>query len=237
MARVIAVVPARKGSTRIPRKNMKRLAGSPLIVWTLEAVASSRLVEGVIVTSDDPDLLAAAQLYDKVRTVWREPALAGDDVPDHPVVMDALYRGPFRLEPEDVVVFLRPTAPFRSPAEIDQVATTLLDQPTADSIRSVVRPKWHPRKSYLWSEHLLVRYCAAHAANEPSQGLEPICTATGFIDAVRWRVLTDGDMEGTVIRPWLSPPDRCVDLDTEEDWAEAERLALANHWGPGRVRA
>ena len=103
---IVAVVPARKGSTRIPRKNMKRLAGSPLIVWTLEAATSARLVERIIVTSDDPDLLALANLYEKAETVWRDSALTGDEVPDHPVIMDALHRSSVPLAPEDIVVFL-----------------------------------------------------------------------------------------------------------------------------------
>ncbi len=213
---------------------MKRLAGSPLVIWTLEAVASAKLVEGVLVTSDDPDLLAAAQLYDKVRTIWREPALAGDDVPDHPVIMDALYRGPFNLAADDIVLLLRPTAPFRMPEEIDSVAVMLQSQPTVDSVRSILRPKYHPQKAYLWSPHMLIRYTADHRANHPSQGLDPVCYAAGFIDAVRYRVLAEGDMEGAVIKPWPTAPERCVDLDTEEDWTEAERLALAHQWAPGR---
>lgn len=215
---------------------MKRLAGSPLIVWTLEAISSSKRIEAAIVTSDDADLLVLAQLYDKIHTLWRQPALAGDDVPDLPVVMDAVYRGSISFKDDDVVVFLRPTAPFRRPEEIDEVADLLLTQPSADSIRSVMRTKQSPQKMYLYSEHSLIRYTADHRANHPSQGLDPVCVPTGFIDAVRVRVLSDShDMEGTVIRPWLSPPDRSIDLDTEEDWAEAERLALAHHWGPGKI--
>lgn len=234
---IVAVVPARKGSTRIPRKNMKRLAGSPLIVWTLEAATSASLVQRIIVTSDDPDLLTLAKLYDKVETFWREPALSGDDVHDYPVVMDALYRSTVQLADEDVVLFLRPTAPFRKPEEINHVAELLMRQKNAESVRSVIRMKAHPRKTYLWSEHMLIRYTADHAANAPSQGLEPVCQPTGFIDAVRWRILRDGhDMEGAIIKPWLSPVDRSIDLDTLEDWEAAEQLAVAHHWGPGRIQ-
>ena len=214
---------------------MKRLAGSPLIVWTLEAATTARLVERIIVTSDDPDLLALAQLYAKVETVWRDAALAGDEVPDHPVIMDALHRSSVPMADEDVGLFLRPTAPFRKPEEINMVAELLLSHPSADSVRSVMLSKYSPQKMYLYSEHTLVRYTADHRANHPSQALDPVCVPTGFIDAVRVRVLREGDMEGTVIRPWLTPPDRAIDLDTEEDFAEAERLAAANGWGPGRI--
>ena len=215
---------------------MKRLAGSPLIVWTLEAATTASLVQRIIVTSDDPDLLALATLYDKVETRWRESALSGDDVHDYPVVMDALYKSSIQLADEDVVLFLRPTAPFRKPEEINHVAEMLLNQKNADSVRSVIRTKYHPRKSYLWSEATLVRYTSDHAANAPSQGLEPVCSAVGFIDAVRWRVLRDGhDMEGVIIKPWLAPQDRALDLDTEDDWQHAEDLATQHGWGPGRI--
>jgi CMP-N-acetylneuraminic acid synthetase len=233
---IVAVVPARKLSARVPRKNMKRLAGSPLIVWTLEAATSARLVERIIVSSDDPDLMALAQLYAKVETIWRDPALAGDEVPDHPVVMDALYKSSVPLADEDVVLFLRPTAPFRKPEEINLVAELLLAHPSTDSVRSVIRPKFHPQKAYLWSEYTLVRYTSDHKANHPSQTLEPIAYPTGFIDGIRVRTLRAGDMEGTIIRPWLSPPERGLDLDTLEDWEEAEQLCRAHNYGPGRIQ-
>lgn len=216
---------------------MKRLGGSPLIVWTLEAVASSRLVEAVLVTSDDPDVLAVAKLYDKARTIWRESALAGDDVHDYPVVMDAIYRSPIQLNSDDIIMLLRPTAPFRKPEEIDGVAEILMHQQNADSIRSVSRTvKAHPRKTYLWTEDRITPYTTDHAANAPSQSLEPVCHPTGFIDAVKWRVLRDGhNMEGSIIRPWLSPVERSIDLDTLEDWEEAERICRAHNYGPGRI--
>ena len=216
---------------------MKRLAGSPLIVWTLEAATSARLVERIIVTSDDPDLLALAQLYAKVETVWRDSALAGDEVPDHPVVMDALHRSSVSLADEDVVLLLRPTAPLRKPEEINQVAELLLAG-TADSVRSVCRPKFHPQKSYLWwAEYAISPYTLDHKANHPAQTLPPIAYPTGFIDAIRVRTLRAGDMEGTIIRPWLSPPERSIDLDTLEEWEEAEQVCRAHNYGPGRIQS
>ena len=235
--RVLGFIPARKSSKRIPRKNMRRLAGSPLIIWTLEPVASATLLDQVIVSSDDPELIELAMLYAKVRTVWRPEDLAGDHVPDLPVVVDALAKlNDLALKPDDILVFLRPTAPFRQPEEIDSVVTMLQANPTADSVRSVHRAKWHPQKAYLWSTAMLVPFTSDHRANHPTQDLDPVCYATGFIDAVRYRAIQQGSMEGTTVKPWLSPPERCVDLDTEDDWFEAERLALANNWGPGKVR-
>jgi CMP-N,N'-diacetyllegionaminic acid synthase len=216
---------------------MKRLAGSPLIVWTLEAATSARLVERIIVTSDDPDLLALAQLYAKVETLWRDPLLAGDDVPDYPVVMDALHRSSVALGPDDGVLFLRPTAPLRKPEEINHVAELLLAHAGTDSVRSVCRPKFHPQKAYLWAgENHLTPYTSDHKANHPSQSLAAIAYPTGFIDAVRVRVLRAGIMEGPIIRPWLSPLERSIDLDTLEDWEEAEAICRAHNYGPGRIR-
>jgi len=233
---IVGFVPARKGSKRIPRKNMKRLAGSPLIIWTLEAAASATLLDAIIVSSDDPELFELATLYTKVRKSWRDADLAGDHVPDHPVVVDALSRMPdLWLKDEDILVMLRPTAPFRQPEEIDAVVQALQAQPTADSVRSVRRIQSSPQKMYLWSSHMLIPYTSDHRANHPGQDLDPVCYPTGFIDAVRYRAIKAGSMEGAVIKPWISPASRSVDLDTEEDWAEAERLALAHHWGPGRI--
>ena len=233
---ILAVVPARKGSTRIPQKNMRRLAGSPLIVWTLEAATAARSIERIIVTSDDPNLLALANLYAKVTGVWREAALVGDDVPDHPVVMDALYRSSVQLGDDDIVVFLRPTAPLRKPEEIDQVAFALEQDQSADSVRSITRPKFHPQKTYLWiGEHRLAPYTGDHRANHPAQSLDPVAYPAGFIDAVRWRALRAGSMDGGVIRPWLTPTERSLDLDTLDDWEAAEQECRAHNYGPGRI--
>lgn len=215
---------------------MRRLAGSPLIVWTLEAATTARLVERIIVTSDDPDLLTLAQLYAKVETIWRDPALTGDEVPDHPVLMDALHRSAVPLGDEDIVLLLRPTAPLRKPEEINRVAELLLEHPSADSVRSVCRSKFHPQKAYLWwMEHALTPYTADHKANHPMQGLPPIAYPTGFIDGIRVRTLRAGGMDGTIIRPWLSPLERSIDLDTLKDWEEAEQICRAHHYGPGRI--
>jgi CMP-N-acetylneuraminic acid synthetase len=215
---------------------MRRLLGSPLIIWTLEALASSKRVTNAVVSSDDHELIRLAGLYAKVDTVWRHPELAGPEVPDHPVVLDALYRGgSYVTSSDDIVVLLRPTAPFRKPEEIDAVVDILEAAPQVDSVRSVAQSKIHPRKTYLYGQHL-VPYTSDHKANHPSQSLEPVCYATGFIDAVRARVVLDeGNMEGQIIAPWLTPLDRSVDLDTELDWLMAEKLAKEHNWGPGAI--
>ena len=233
---VIGVIPARGGSKRVPRKNMRPLAGSPLIDWTIAAVRGMKSLDRIIVTSDDNEILN----HVVAGVVKRPVELAQDDTPDLPVVrhvIDALS-----LRPEDLIVYLRPTAPFRRPEEIDAVVALLRDHPEVSSVRSVIPAPCHPRKCFVdagWDRlgyRALLPYTPNHAANGPSQDLEPVFMPVGFIDVVRAEWILRGSMEGSLIAAWEAPADRCCDLDTEADFARAEALALARGWKPGEIR-
>lgn len=236
---VIAVIPARGGSKRVPRKNLRPLAGFPLIDWTIAAALGSRF-NRIIVTSDAPEILGRAKIRG-IKTLKRPAYLAADNVPDLSVVRHAIYT--LALRPEDLIVYLRPTAPFRRPEEINAVVALLRDHPEASSVRSVIPAPCHPRKCFVdagWDRlgyRALLPYTPNHAANGPSQGLEPVFMPVGFIDVVRAEWISRGSMEGSLIAAWEAPADRCCDLDTEADFARAEALALARGWRPGEIGA
>ena len=86
---VLAIVPARGGSKRLPRKNVLHLHGKPLIVWTIEAGLKSKYIDKVVVSSEDSEVLEIAR-NSNVETIERPIALAGDDVSTFDVVADRL---------------------------------------------------------------------------------------------------------------------------------------------------
>ena len=243
MSRTIAIVPARAGSRGIPNKCSRELAGHPLVNWTL--VAALQACDLVVLTSNDPEVLALGWCHERLRVHPRSVMLATARTPDLPVVMDA-YRQ-IDQAPDDVIILLRPTAPFRRAGEIRQVAEILQCDRRFDSVRSVVPAQEHPAKMYLEAgfargrddiaRHPLLAPAmgSAHRANHPRQWLPPAWRACGFIDAVRADVLVGLDtLEGDLIVGWPAPIGRAsIELDREEQFLWAEAMAQEQGWKPG----
>ena len=219
---VVAVILARAGSRRIPGKNLRPLGGIPLVVWTLD-IARRSAVERIVTSSDHEDILRLAQGYGGL-TVRRPPDMAGEGAPDGPSLLHAVEG--LGLAAEDIVVHLRPTAPFREAGHIDDVVR-LLWRTGVDSVVSVRPARDHPAKCYLEShEGDLLPATGRSALGEPSHILPHAWAAAGFIDACLVGALRRTKrMDGGRVSPWLVPHDRAVDLDTEADWAEAEMMA------------
>lgn len=117
--KIIAIIPARGGSKGIPGKNIKLLAGKPLIAWSIEAAKGSKLIERVIVTTDDEKIAIVAQKYG-AEVLMRPKELAEDITPMDPVLQHAIVS----LETEgyisDAVLLLQPTSPLRTTKHIDE---------------------------------------------------------------------------------------------------------------------
>ena len=236
---VVAIILARAGSRRIPFKNKRLLAGHPLVVWTLEAARQSK-ADRIATSSDDDEILDLAEEFGFA--VRRPPELAGDDAPDAAAIRHALEAiQPSGYQSDDLVLHLRPTAPFRTPEEITKVAELLRRFP-AESVVSVVPTKEHPRKAFRETGEIigifpeLVAYTGASALGEPSQGLPPVWHAAGFIDGAKiGSFLRHGRMDPDPILGWPAPGGRSLDLDVEEDWERAEVLARERGWRPGQI--
>jgi CMP-N-acetylneuraminic acid synthetase len=137
----LAIVPARGGSKRLPRKNILDFAGKPLIAWTIEAALKSGYLDRVVVTSDSDEILEISSLYG-AETIERPSRLAEDDSSTFDAVADAISRVE---EPYDYVVLLQPTSPLRESRHIDE-AIELLELKKADGVISVCEtdhpPQW-----------------------------------------------------------------------------------------------
>ena len=130
--RVIGIVPARAGSQRLPGKNVRSMAGQPMIGWTLDAARDARVLDHVVVSSDDEAVLAVAAERG-VEAVRRPVALAGPDAS----VIDAVEHVLKSVGGEwDYVVLLQPTSPLRTAADIDG-AVSLCDETDAPAVLGV----------------------------------------------------------------------------------------------------
>ena len=113
MIKTIAIIPARKGSKRLPGKNTTILGDKPLIGWTIEAAIESDKFDEIIVTTDDPRIMETAEYYN-IQAKFRHPKLCGDEVTLDAVIIDALIEYPIYT----VAVLLQPTTPFRDSRDI-----------------------------------------------------------------------------------------------------------------------
>lgn len=135
---IIAIIPARKGSKRLPDKNKKPLLGKPLVFWTIDQAKKSKLIDRIVVDSDDVEIL---ELADKmgVDCFIRPPELAKDSSSIYDVIFNELdYIKEKEGKEYDVIVLLEPTSPLRKDEDIDNAIQALLDDyQNTDSIVSV----------------------------------------------------------------------------------------------------
>jgi CMP-N-acetylneuraminic acid synthetase len=140
----LAVIPARGGSKRLPKKNVLPLAGKPLIAWSIEAAKKSKYIDEIVVTSDDKTILSLSEQY-STKTINRPDELAGDTTSSIDVIKHALKK----FSDYDYIILLQPTSPLRTAKHIDE-AIELLVQKNADAIISVCETEHSP----LWSNTL-----------------------------------------------------------------------------------
>ena len=140
----LAIIPARGGSKRLPRKNVLDLNGKPLIAYSIEAGLDSSYIDKVVVTSDDDEVLTISKKYGAV-TINRPDELASDTS----TTFDAIKHTVDNCEKYDYIVLLQPTSPLRDGDHIDK-AIELLESKNADAIVSVCKMDHSP----LWSNTL-----------------------------------------------------------------------------------
>lgn len=137
---VLGVIPARGGSKSIPLKNIRPLNGMPLLAFTIRAAKQSRFLDRCVVSTDHPDIAAAARDYD-AEVIDRPAELATDQAPTEAAllqVLDVLARQGYRPE---YVVTLEPTSPFRTAALIDRCIETAIAQQDIDCVLTVTETR------------------------------------------------------------------------------------------------
>ncbi len=224
--RVLAVVPARGGSKGVPDKNIRPLAGKPLLAYTAEQALRSRKLSRVLLSTDDPRIAKVGKAYGLEVPFSRPAELATDTAGSLPVVLHALQW----VEEEedrvyDAVMMLQPTTPFRRVTDIDK-AIDLLEKTGADSVISVTEVgAFHPaRMKYLEGDRLIdPPFCEAYE-NQPRQELPPMYIRSGDIYLTRRATLLNKSFKGSDCRALFIDASRAVNIDTLRDFVYAEFL-------------
>jgi len=225
----LAVIPARGGSKRIPRKNIKEFCGKPIIAWSIEAVLASKCFDRVIVSTDDEEIAAVAREWGAEVPFMRPEELADDYTGTIPVIRHAIEWF-IRNETEpDMVCCIYPTAPFVNAGDISRGLDTLLST-GSDYVISITTfsypiqravkitregrlEMFHPEKFTTRSQDLEEAY---HDAGQFYWGL-----------GEAWR--NERPLFSHMSAPFFLPRHRVQDIDTPEDWKRAELMFQIIH--------
>lgn len=227
---VVAIIPARGGSKGIKRKNLIPFNGKPLVAHSIIHALEARLVSRVIVSTDDEEIRKVSLRYGAEAPFLRPAELAGDQVLDLPVFEHALdYLAKTEGYRPDLVVHLRPTAPHRLPAWIDEAVQLLTDHPGADSVRSVSEPDKHPYRMFTIDADGFLDPIMKHEHPVPyllrRQDLPPVFYYNCVIDVTRPATVFDKrSMTGDRIYPYIMDPDEVIDIDSLRDLRIAQCL-------------
>ena len=226
---ILALIPARGGSQGVSKKNIRLLAGKPLIAHSIIIARASRYIDRVVVSTDSEEIADVARHYGAEVPFVRPSELAESFTPDAPVLAHCLkwLREHEQYEPH-LIVHLRPTGPLRTKEEIDRAIELLADDPDADSIRSVEEPPKSPFKMWVrdgvYLKPFVVMEGVKDAHTAPRQTLPHVFQTTADIGICRTRVVLDyGSVIGHRVLPYvLERP--TIDIDTLFDFELAEFL-------------
>lgn len=231
---ILAVVPARGGSKGIPRKNIKPLAGKPLIAWTLDAAKASKHVTRTIVSTDDEEIAAVAKEHGGEVPFLRPKEISQDLSTDVEFLLHALgeLKKADGYEP-DIVLRLPPTSPLRVAEDIDLGIETLLNDPEADASRPIVESPKHPYKMWSIDGKYLVPFLPESFTgmeephNGPRQLLPKVYIHTGAMDVIRRKTLEEQkSTSGKKLAYFFMSAERSANIDSPIDFDIAECLML-----------
>ena len=220
----IAIIPARGGSKEIPRKNIKLFAGEPLIKWTIKVACNSKLINKVIVSTDDEEIAKVSISYGAEVPFLRPAELSTDESPTIDTVLHYLNKNPEVSE----IILLQPTSPLRTTLDINKVIEKKI-QLDCDSIASITEAFSHPSICYrIASNGEILSFMANHKPTR-RQDLHKAYCLNGSIYLANSKFLVK---HNTFVNKetigYVMPQNRSIDIDTLYDWEIAEILFKKN---------
>lgn len=224
---VLGLIPARGGSKGVPRKNIKPLAGKPLLNYTAQAALASKHLTRVILSTEDDEIAAVGRACGVEVPFLRPAELAQDTTPTLPVVQHALQFLEEQGSHFDAVCLLQPTNPLRRAADIDG-CIELLEREQADTVFTVlaVPAEHNPHWVYFRNGDGSLRLSTGEASPIPRrQDLPPAYHREGSVYVTRQDVvMVNHSLYGARVLGYEIERRRSVNIDTVSDWARAEAL-------------
>ncbi|MBK9222695.1 MAG: acylneuraminate cytidylyltransferase family protein [Saprospiraceae bacterium] len=227
MSRILGIIPARAGSKRIPGKNLKNLAGKPLIQYSIEAALESKLLTDIVITSDSLEILNGAYFNGQpIYTILRPSEMAEDTSLAIEYVLHSLD---FMTEHYDkqyeYVVIIQPSSPFTKGFDIDQTIDLLLNS-HAECAASVkeIEHDLHPSKFKLIQGNRLVSLFEKEDGKMAAHQLEKVFVRNGSVYISNVAIVRQGTLLTEDCVPYIMPASRSLDINTETDFLFAEFL-------------
>ena len=212
---VLAIIPARGGSKGVPRKNIREVAGKPLIAWTIEEAQKSRYIDRIVVSTDDLEIAETAGQWGGEVPFMRPTELAQDDTPGIAPVIHMLTH----IQPVyDLVVLLQPTSPLRTVEDIDGAISLMMSR-KARACVSMVEPDKSPYWMYSLdsSGKLLPLLDGDYACRQEIPAVYALNGAV-YVAESSWLVRMRTFITDETVA-YIMPKDRSIDIDTETDLA------------------
>lgn len=226
---MLAIIPARSGSKGVPKKNIKELAGAPLISYTIKAAKKSEFITRIIVSTDSEEIADVATKYGAEVPFLRPAELATDDAKAIDVYLYTIER--LNLENDEQInefLVLLPTSPLRNYMDIDQ-AIKIFKKKNADSVISVTETEYPPQWIKRISEKGILEDYIQGLNNLNRQEYEKTYIPNGAIYIFKYNVLKkEYNYYTDKTYPYIMPNIRSIDIDTPLDFMIAEYLIKNN---------
>jgi CMP-N,N'-diacetyllegionaminic acid synthase len=219
--RVLAVIPARGGSKRLPRKNMLDLTGKPLIAWSIESALESQYIDRVVVSTDDDEIAAISRQYGADVPFMRPSELALDETTSIDTVLHTIKTLESLGNKYDIMILLQPTSPLRKVSDIDN-SISQLDSSGDKSVVSVCEAEHSP----LWAnmlpeDHSMNSFISDEVINCRSQDLPVYYRLNGALYVVCINTLLTMRKPTLLLKEncsaYIMPQERSIDIDTKLD--------------------
>jgi len=225
--KILGIIPARRGSKRISGKNMKSLCGKPLTQYVIESTLHSSLLDNIVISSDDLDVLELAEQFNGIIPIRRPDELATDSSPAVDYVIHALdWMKKNKGQTFDIVAIIQPTSPLTLVQDIDATIQLLLNDDSADSAVSVVRLNQitHPFKLKIIKEQWLKPFLKEEKIILQADELPDVYTRNGSVYVARINNIEKGIIAGEKCLAHTMPEERSIDINEPIDLEFAEFL-------------
>jgi len=227
---IIALIPARSGSKRLADKNIRPLAGHPIMAYTIAAARRSGIFSAILVSTDSEEYAKIARKYGAEAPFLRPVEISGDVSPDIEWIEFTLKRLKEMGREYDCFSILRPTSPFRLPETIQRAWKEFLAEEGVDSLRAVEKCREHPGKMWIIRGKRMMPLLPMGPAelpwhSTPYQALPEVYSQNASLEMAYSRVVFEGrTIAGEVVMPFFTQDYEGFDVNRSYDWQLAEEL-------------
>lgn len=230
--RILGIIPARKGSKRVPQKNFRPFGGATLVDLAIQQALSSKLLTKVVVNSDAEEVLEIASKYSSITSIKRPTELSGDESLAIEYMIQTLDELQKAGEIYDLVVIIQPSSPLRSGNDLDGTIRLLIEDAGADSAVSVVQVPHvlHPHKFKRMNGLVLEPWLVDEGQQTAAHELPDVYVRNCAVYVFRVKNLYERITYGDKSLGYLMPADTSIDINDMLDFEFAEYLMIKNKY-------